>query len=159
MEIVNQLGQLFLSAVPTVIIVFFFYLFLRWSFFNPMMRVLSERHQRAEGAKVEAEAARVAVREKLQTYNDTVKKTRSQIFAEQEAERRRTLDARQATINAARATAQGTIQEAKKTLAAEVKAVESELQESSGVLADDIADAILAGIPSEPGSLQGNGIQ
>jgi F-type H+-transporting ATPase subunit b len=158
-EIVNQLGQLFLSAVPTVIIVFFFYLFLRWSFFNPMMRVLSERHQRAEGAKVEAEAARVAVREKLQTYNDTVKKTRSQIFAEQEAERRRTLDARQATINAARATAQGTIQEAKKTLAAEVKAVESELQESSGVLADDIADAILAGIPSEPGSLQGNGIQ
>lgn len=124
-----------------------------------MMRVLSERHQRAEGAKVEAEAARVAVREKLQTYNDTVKKTRSQIFAEQEAERRRTLDARQATINAARATAQGTIQEAKKTLAAEVKAVESELQESSGVLADDIADAILAGIPSEPGSLQGNGIQ
>jgi len=158
-EIVNQLGQLFLSAVPTVIIVFFFYLFLRWSFFNPMMRVLSERHQRAEGAKVEAEAARAGVREKLQTYNDTVKKTRSQIFAEQEAERRRTLDARQATINAARATAQGTIQEAKKTLAAEVKAVESELQESSGVLADDIADAILAGIPSEPGSLQGNGIQ
>jgi F-type H+-transporting ATPase subunit b len=158
-EIVNQLGQLFLSAVPTVIIVFLFYLFLRWSFFNPMMRVLSERHKRAEGAKVEAEAARVAVREKLQTYNDTVRKTRSQIFAEQDAERRRTLDARQATINSARATAQGAIQEAKKTLAAEVKAVEAELQQSSGVLANDIAEAILAGIPSEPGSLPGRGLQ
>jgi F-type H+-transporting ATPase subunit b len=158
-EIVNQLGQLFLSAVPTVIIVFFFYLFLRWSFFNPMMRVLSERQQRADGAKVEAEAERIAVRELLQTYNDTVKKTRGQIFSEQEAERRRALDARQATINAARATAQGAIQEAKKTLAAEVKAAEVELQQSSGVLADDIAEAILAGIPNNPGSLQAKGIR
>jgi F-type H+-transporting ATPase subunit b len=158
-EIVHQLGQLFLSAVPTVIIVFFFYLFLRWSFFNPMMRVLSERQQRAEGAKVEAEAERVAVREMLQKYNDTVKKTRGQIFSEQEAERRSALEARQATINAARATAQSAIQEAKKALAAEVKAAEAELQQSSGVLADDIAEAILAGIPNNPGSLQGKGVR
>ena len=159
MEIVNQLGQLFLSAVPTVIIVFFFYLFLRWSFFNPMMRVLSERQQRAEGAKLEAEAERIAVRGLLQTYNDILKKTRGQIFSEQEAERRRTLEARQATINAARATAQSAIQEAKKTLAVEVKAAEAELQQSSGVLADDIAEAILAGIPNNPGSLQAKGIR
>jgi len=118
-EIVHQLEQLFLSAVPTVIIVFLFYLFMSWSFFKPMMRVLKERHNRAEGAKVEAEAARVAARAKLSAYNETVKKTRSQIFVEQEAERRRTLDARQATITAARATAQSTIQEAKVALAAE----------------------------------------
>ena len=81
-----------------------------------MMRVLDERHKPAEGAKVEAETARVAAREKLQTYNETVKKTRSQIFVEQEAERRRALDARQATITAARAKAQSTIQEAKVAL-------------------------------------------
>lgn len=159
MEIVHQLEQLFLSAVPTVIIVFLFYLFMSWSFFKPMMRVLNERHSRAEGAKVEAEAARVAAREKLAAYNDTVKKTRSQIFVEQEAERRRTLDARQATISAARAKAQNTIQEAKVALAAEVKAVEAELQQSSGVLADEIANAILAGVPSEPGNLQGRSVR
>lgn len=159
MEIANQLGDLFLAAVPTVIIVFFFYLFLRWSFFNPMMEVLAERHRRAEGAKVDAAVARTAAREKLQTYNESVKKARGQIFSEQEAERRLALDARQTTINAARATAQGTIQEAKKALAEEVRAAEAELQQSSGVLADDIAEAILAGIPSEPGSLQGKGVR
>ena len=59
MEIVNQLGELFLAAVPTVIIVFLFYLFMRWSFFKPMQRVLAERHKRAEGARTEAEASRV----------------------------------------------------------------------------------------------------
>ena len=157
MEIVNQLGELFLAAVPTVIIVFLFYLFLRWSFFKPMQQVLSERHQRAEGARIEAEASRVATHEKQRFYTDAVKKARTEVFAEQESQRRRTLDERQATINAARATAQSALQEAKKAIAADVKAARIEMERSSGDLASDIAEAILAGRPSGPGSSQGKG--
>ncbi len=157
MEILNQLGELFLEAVPTVIIVFFFYLFMRWSFFKPMERVLNERSRLAEGAKVEAEASRVAVREKLHTYNETLKKARTEIFTEQESQRRHTLDERQATINTARTTAQAALQEAKKGLAAEVQAARTELEQSSGALAGDIAEAILAGLPSAPGGARGKG--
>ena len=157
MEIVNQLGELFLAAVPTVIIVFLFYLFLRWGFFKPMERVLSERHKRAEGARIEAEASRVAVHEKLRSYNDALKKGRAEIFAEQESQRRRTLDERQATINAARATAQSALQEAKKGIAADVQSARAELERSSGALANDIAEAILAGGPSGPGSSHSEG--
>jgi F-type H+-transporting ATPase subunit b len=156
-EIVNQLGELFLAAVPTVIIVFLFYLFMRWSFFKPMERVLSERHKRAEGARVEAEASRVAAHEKQRIYNETVKKARAEVFAEQESQRRRTLDERQATINAARTTAQTALQEAKKGIAEDVKAARVELEQSSGSLANEIAKAILAGRPSGPGSSQGKG--
>jgi F0F1-type ATP synthase membrane subunit b/b' len=156
-EIVNQLGELFLAAVPTVIIVFLFYLFLRWSFFKPMERVLSERYQRAQGARTEAEASRAAVQEKLRTYGESVKKARSEIFAEQESKRRRTLDERQATINAARATAQSALQEAKKGIEADVKAARAELEQSKDTLASDIAEAILAGRPSGPGSTQDRG--
>jgi F-type H+-transporting ATPase subunit b len=155
--IVNQLGELFLQAVPTVIIVFFFYLFLRWSFFKPMQRVLSERHKRADGARVEAEASRVATHEKQRFYNETVKKARMEVFAEQESQRRRTLDERQATISAARATAQTALQEAKKGIAVDVKAARVEMERSSGDLANDIAEAILAGRPSGPGSSQSRG--
>ena len=157
MEIVNQLGELFLAAVPTVIIVFLFYLFLRWSFFKPMERVLSERYQRAQGARTEAEASRAAVQEKLRTYGESVKKARSEIFAEQESQRRRTLDERQATINAARTTAQTALQEAKKGIAEDVKAARVELEQSSGSLANEIAQAILAGPSSGPRSSQGKG--
>jgi F-type H+-transporting ATPase subunit b len=156
-EIFNQLGELFLAAVPTVIIVFLFYLFMRWSFFKPMERVLSERHKRAEGARIEAEASRVAAHEKQRIYNETVKKARAEVFAEQESQRRRTLDERQATINAARTTAQTALQEAKKGIAEEVKAARVELEQSSGSLANEIAEAILAGRPSSPGSSQGKG--
>ena len=155
MEIVNQLGELFLAAVPTVIIVFLFYLFMRWSFFKPMERVLTERHKRAEGAKVEAEASLTVAHEKQRFYNDTVKKARTEVFAEQESQRRRTLDERQATINNARATAQTALQEAKKEIAAEVKAARAELERSKDTLANDIAEAILAGRPSGPGSSPG----
>ena len=157
MEIVNQLGELFLAAVPTVIIVFLFYLFLRWSFFKPMQRVLSERHKRAEGARVEAEASRVATHEKQRFYTETVKTARADVFAEQETQRRRTLEERQAKINAARTAAQAALQEAKKSIAADVKAARMELEQSSGALANDIAEAILAGLPSGPGSSQGKG--
>jgi F0F1-type ATP synthase membrane subunit b/b' len=156
-EIVNQLGELFLAAVPTVIIVFLFYLFMRWSFFTPMERVLSERHKRAEGAKVEAEASRVAAHEKQRFYYDTVKRARIEVFAEQESQRRRTLDERQVTINHARTAAQTALQEAKKEIAAEVKAARAELERSKDTLADDIAEAVLAGGSSGPGGSRGKG--
>jgi F0F1-type ATP synthase membrane subunit b/b' len=150
-EILNQLGELFLAAVPTVILVFFFYLFLRWSFFGPMERVLSERHKRAEGARQEAEVSRATVHEKLRVYNEALRKARGEMFVEQETARRRVLEERQAAVSTARLAAQQELQAAKKALAAEVEAVRVQLEQSSGALAGEIAEAILAGGPSGPG--------
>ena len=154
MGIFNQLGELFLSAVPTVIIVFLFYLFLRWSFFTPIERVLAERHKRAEGARQEAEASRAAVQEKLRAYNDALRKARGEIFTAQEAARRIVLDERQASVNAARLAAQHELQAAKKALAAEVETARVQLEQSSGVLASEIAKAILVGGPSGSGEVR-----
>ena len=151
MEILNQLGDLFLAAVPTVILVFIFYLFLRWSFFGPMERVLSERHRRAAGARQEAETSRAAVQEKLRAYNEALRKVRGEIFVEQEAARRRVLEERQAAVSTARSATQHELQAAKKALAAEVEAARASLEQSSGILAGEIAESILGGGPSGPG--------
>jgi F0F1-type ATP synthase membrane subunit b/b' len=156
-EILNQLGDLFLAAVPTVIIVFLFYFFLRWSFFKPIERVLAERHRRAEGARQEAEASRAAVQVKLRAYNDSLKKARAEMFVEQEGVRRRVLDERQARVSTARVAAQKSLQEAKMVIAAEVQAARAELEQSSGTMATEIADAIIAGRPSAPGAPQPGG--
>jgi F-type H+-transporting ATPase subunit b len=149
-EILNQLGELFLAAVPTVLLVFLFYFFLRWSFFTPMQRVLAERHARVEGARQQAEAARAAAQEKLRTYHEALRKARIEIFAEQEAARRRVLEERQAAVQAARLAAQRELQAAKKSLAAEAEAARSQLEQSSNELALEIAEALLAGRPSGP---------
>jgi F0F1-type ATP synthase membrane subunit b/b' len=152
-EILNQLGELFLAAVPTVIIVFLFYFFMRWSFFGPMERVLSERHKRAEGARQEAEASRAAVQEKLRAYHEALRKARIEMFAEQEVIRRRVLDERQAAVNAARTAVQHDLRQAKKSLAADVEAAREQLEQSSAVLAKEIAEAILAGSTAGPGRI------
>jgi F-type H+-transporting ATPase subunit b len=157
MEMLNQLGDLFLSAVPTVIIVFLFYFFLRWSFFKPIERVLAERHSRAEGARQEAEISRAAVQVKLRTYNDALKKARTELFVEQEGVRRRVLDERQTKVSAARVAAQKSLQEAKIVIAAEVQAARIELEQSSGTMATEIADAIIAGRPPASGAPQPGG--
>jgi len=158
-EILNQLGDLFLSAVPTVILVFLFYLFLRWSFFGPLERVLSERHKRAAGARQQAEASRVAVQEKLRAYHEALRKARGEIFVEQEAGRRRVLDERQASVNAARSAAQQELQAAKKALATDVEAARLQLEQSNDALAGEIAESILAGAPSGPGDIQRGVVQ
>ncbi len=116
-----------------------------------MERVLSERHKRAVGARQEAEASRVAVQEKLRAYNEALRKVRGEIFVEQEAARRKVLEERQAAVSAARFAAQQGLQAAKKALAAEVEAARASLEQSSGVLASEIAENILAGAPSGPG--------
>jgi F0F1-type ATP synthase membrane subunit b/b' len=153
-EILNQLGDLFLAAVPTVILVFLFYLFLRRSFFAPMERVLAERHKRAAGARQEAEASRVAVQGKLRSYNEALRIVRGEIFAEQEALRRAVLEERQAAVSTARSATQLELQAAKNALAAEVEAAGAQLEKSSDLLAGEIAETILAGRPSGPGGAQ-----
>ena len=69
--------------------------------------------------------------------------------------RRRLLDERQATINAARASAQSALQEAKKAIEADVQSARVELERSRDTLANDIAEAILAGTPTGPGNSPG----
>src|SRR5579863_5623288 len=94
MEIVHTLGELFLEAVPTVIIVFLFYLLLRSTFFVPLMRVMEERSARTEGARREAEASQAAAREKVRAYEEALRKARAAVYAEQDVARRAILEER-----------------------------------------------------------------
>src|SRR5260370_267834 len=62
-EIVLQLEELFLQAVPTVLIILAFYLMMRALFFKPLLKVMAEREARRAAVLKEArnkEAAEVA---------------------------------------------------------------------------------------------------
>ena len=151
MGILGQLGNLFLAAAPTVVILLLFYLFLRWSFFAPMSRVLNERHARAEGARKQAEGDRAAVIEKMRVYNEALRKARTEIFTEQDAARRKVLDQRTVEVQAARNAIRADLQTAKDRLAADAATARAQLEKSSDALAAEIARSILAGRPAGPG--------
>lgn len=151
MDLLHQLGGLFLQAVPTVILVFLFYLFLRANFFKPLERVMAERSARTEGARREAKAAQASAQEKVRAYQEALKKARAEVYAEQEAARRAVLDERARLIREARTGANDEIAANKQRIAAELAAARTELERESQALAGEIARAILQHVPGAPG--------
>src|SRR5216684_2711846 len=93
-EIVLQLGELLLQAVPTILIVLAFYLIMRALFFKPLLAVMAEREARTAGARKAAEAAEAAAAEKIKQYQEALKKARAKVYAEQEAARKKLLEER-----------------------------------------------------------------
>jgi F-type H+-transporting ATPase subunit b len=150
MDVLRQLGGLFLAAVPTIILVALFYLFLRWSFFGPMERVLAERDSRVAGARRDAKALRAAAEEKRRAYQEALRKTRAEILAEQEAARRAVLGERTEVLRRARSLANREIEAAKKRLDEEIEAARRDLDTSGEQLAEEIARAIVGGQPLKP---------
>ena len=151
MEILRQLGELFLQAVPTVIIVFLFYLFMRWAFFTPIQKAIDERYARIQGARAEAAKAEEEAKKELDTYNDALRKARAEIWTEQEAARQAILDERARLLKAMRSRAQEDVAAGKKKVAEEVAAARAEIERNIPTLAGEIARMILEKPAPAPG--------
>ena len=149
-EIVHQLGELFLQAVPTALIVLIFYVVLRLLFFKPLLAVIAEREARTAGAQKAAEAAQGAAAEKAKQYQDALKKARAQVYAEQEAARKRLLDERAAQLKDARTKTSHEVSAAKERIARELAGAQSDVEASAGQLAAEIARRVLQA--PQPGS-------
>jgi len=150
MDILRQLGELFLQSLPTVVLVFLFYLFLRWSFFGPIQKAMAERAARIEGARAEAARLEAEAKQELDTYNQCLNEARRRIFVEQEEARHATLDERARLLKAMRARTQEEVAAAKLTIAAEIAEAQREMENQVPQLASQIARAILKG-PSQLG--------
>jgi F-type H+-transporting ATPase subunit b len=151
-EIVRQLGELFLQAVPTVLIILLFYFILRAIFFKPLLAVMAERDARTVGAQKAAEAAQAAAVEKAKQYQDALKQARAQVYGEQETERKKLLDERAELIRKARTAAAAVVAAAKERVAGEVDAARREIDATVGQLSAEIARRILQSPPRPGGS-------
>ncbi len=149
-EIVHQLGELFLQAVPTVLIILLFYFILRGIFFKPLLAAMAERDARTWGAQKAAEVAQAAALEKAKQYQDALKQARGQVYAEQEAARKKVLEQRTAVIKEARTAATAQVASAKERIAGEVAAARGEIETTIAQLSAEIARRILQ-TPPRPG--------
>ena len=149
--IVHQLGELFLQAVPTVLVILLFYIILRAVFFKPLLAVMAERDARTVGAQKAAEEAQAAAAEKIKQYQNALRQARGQVYAEQEAARKKLLEERAAQIKDARIKAAAEVRAAKVRVAAELAAARRELEASVAQLSAEIARRILQP-PLRPGA-------
>lgn len=143
MEIAHQLGELFLGAVPTVIIFLLFFVFLRWAFFLPLLKAMEERKALIEGARAEAAKVEAEARREQEAYNHALQSALAKIYEEQEQARQGVLDERAQLLRAMRSRSQDEVNEAKNQIAADLAASRAEIERQTPVLADQIARSIL----------------
>ena len=149
--IFDQLGHLFLQAVPTVILVFLLFIILERIFFRPVMGVLKQREELTVGALARAREQAAAAGTKTSHYEAAFQAARQEVYRQREADRRTTLQQRDAALQKAREQAEVFIREAQAALAAEVARAKTELDATCQPLAEDIS-ASLVGTDDAPGA-------
>ena len=150
-DLVHQLGELFLRAVPVAVIVLLFYVIMRSIFFQPLLKVMAERDARTIGAQKAAEAAQAAAAEKVRQYEDALRQARAKVYAEQEADRRKLMDERAAALKEARGKADAEVTAAKDRVAGEFAIAKKDIQGGTSQLAAEIARRVLQAPPA-PGT-------
>src|SRR5215468_10869293 len=146
----HQLGELFLGAAPTVLIILFFYFILRALFFQPLLKVMAERDARTVGAQKAAAKAQAGAAEKVKQYQEALKQARAKVYAEQESARKKLLDERSNLLKASRNLAASEVSAAKEKVARDVAAAKRELEAGVPQLAAEIAKRVLeTSSPSE----------
>ena len=150
-DLVHQLGELFLRAVPVAVIVLLFYAIMRAIFFQPLLKVMAERDARTIGAQKAAEAAQAAAAEKVRQYEEALRQARAKVYAEQEADRRKLMDERAAALKEARSKAEAEVNAAKERVAGEFAGAKKEIETTTAQLAAEIASRVLQAPPA-PGT-------
>ncbi len=144
MGILHQTLNLIVSSLPTVFIVFLFYLFARGVFFKPMLRMLDERTARTEGARSDAARLDAQAQEKLALYHRALDKVRTEIYGEQEAARHTALEERSRLLHETRAKASERVRREKERLDGELAGASAQVDRESGHLAEQAAQAVLS---------------
>lgn len=151
-HIFSQLGQLFLQALPTAVLIFVLMFVLDRLLFRRLMEVLNERETRTTGALARAGEQAELSETRAREYEAAFQTVRQELYRHREAERKRTLVERDAALEMARKVAESHLASARADLAAEVEKAKVELNVTCQTLATQIADSLVGnGTGSEPG--------
>ena len=141
----QRLGELVITALPTLFLFFFTYFYLRRFFFSKIVRVLDERRQATSGTRKAADESLKRAEAKAAEYEEKLRAARSGIYKDQEEQRKKWRDEQAAALAEAREKTDRRIKEAKASLDVETAAAKASLAAQSDALAEQISKSILAG--------------
>src|SRR5260370_19905791 len=142
-QILRQLGELLLGAVPTVILLAGLYVLYTVLVYRPLTAVLAERRQRTQGAMEKARADIAAAEARTTEYEQRLREARQKIFKNQEARRQQATQSRSQAVNQARARAQEQVKQARAAIEVDKQQAMSKLQSDAARLATDIVRTVL----------------
>jgi F-type H+-transporting ATPase subunit b len=142
-QTLQQLGELLLGAVPTVILLALLYALYTMIVHKPLRRVLDERRSKTEGAVEKSKADIAAADARTSEYEQRLREARAAVFRGQEAKRQAALQARTNAVNEARKSAHAKVQSAKADIESDRAAAEQGLQAEAATLAREIVRRVL----------------
>jgi F-type H+-transporting ATPase subunit b len=142
-EILGQLGGLLLASIPTIVVFLVVYLAYRQLVHKRLLAVLSERHERTEGAMETAKADIAAAAARATEYEERLREARVSIFKKLEARRQQLLEARRSAVAEARSAADARVKSARAALEQDVEHARKTLEAQSESLASQIINAVL----------------
>ena len=142
-EILRQLGELLLAAIPTVVVFVVLFFAYKLIVHKPLVAVLDERRARTQGAVEKANADIAAAEARTAEYEQRLCDARLSIFKKLEARRQQWLQARAAAVAEARAAAETRVKAARTSLEQDVEQAKVTLQAESETLANQIIRTVL----------------
>lgn len=142
-DIVQQLGNLLLGAIPTALL--FIVLVIAYQFLvqGPLTAVLAKRRALTEGAIEDARKAVAAAEAKAQDYAEQLRKARAETYKLREQRVKQWNAERDAALDTARQSAGQKVRLAKAELEAEAAAARAALEASAADLAGQAIRAVL----------------
>jgi F-type H+-transporting ATPase subunit b len=142
-QTLQQLGELLLGSIPTVIMVALLYALYSMIVHKPLRRVLEERHNKTEGAIEKSKADIAAAEARTSEYEQRLREARAALFRAQEAKRQAAMQARAKAVAEARNKGQAQVQAAKADIEKDRLAAEQGLQAEAASLAREIVRRVL----------------
>ena len=142
-QTLQQLGELLLGAVPTVIMLGLLYALYTAIVHKPLRRVLEERHNKTEGAIEKSKADIAAAEARTSEYEQSLREARAAVFRAQEAKRQVAMQARAKAVAETRNRAQAQVQTAKVAIEKDRVTAERGLQAAAAALAPEIVRRVL----------------
>lgn len=142
-EILQQVGQFLLGAIPTALL--FIVLVMAYQFLvqGPLTRTLKERRARTEGAIEEAHKAIAEAEARAAEYANKLRRARGEILKVREQRIKQWNAERDAALDSARKAAGQRVSQAKAELDTEAERARQAIHASAGDLAGRVVRAVL----------------
>jgi F-type H+-transporting ATPase subunit b len=148
-ELLRQLGELALGAIPTLILFIVLVLAYRFILYGRLMKTRGERRMRTSGALEKSRMAIAQADVRSQEYEARLRSARAEIFRGREQRLQRLNADREAALSAARLAAQQRVHEAQTALEAQSADARKQIEASASQLAAQVLAVILPSAAAE----------
>ncbi len=149
-DILNQLGELVLGSVPTMVL--FILLVIAYGLLvrRPLDRLLAERRKRTTGAVEQARGAIAAAEAETTVYEDKLRKAKAEIFHARDQKLKQWSAEREAAIEEVRQATQQRTLAAKQEIEQSAAAARTQIDAMSAELSSRILAAVLPAGMTQP---------